>query len=156
MRCTHMLRNGFCGLCLANRRGRANYKGHVGFRKPRSRRCFDAMGLHKRQMVPGAGQVLPLQPACRLAQGYPSLWEFLSATVWPDSDPPEARQTGTITIFAEDGWVKVFLNDRAQSLQHCVTGATLSEALTEADDAVAADATPWRPVKPKPAGGRRA
>ncbi len=96
-----------------------------------------------------------MPPADRLASGYPSLWEFLSATSWPETDPPEPRKTGTMTIFCEDGWVKVFLNDRAQLLQHCVTGSTLAEALTEADDAVAGDVTPWRPCRDKPAGRGR-
>ncbi len=113
------------------------------------------MALHKRAMVSGSGQVPVLLSACRVAQGYPSLWEFVSATVWPDTDPPSPRKTGTFTTFIEDGYVKIFLNDRAQGLQHCVTGATLSDALAAADDAVASELTPWRVVQAKPAGRGR-
>lgn len=50
---------------------------------------------------------------------YPTLYDHLTQTKWPDGT---ARELSTVTLFADGGVVKVLLKDRA--LGHCLWAAS--------------------------------
>lgn len=102
----------WCGLCYAGLRGRETYRGHCGLVERAPVRKVRIMSLQRRQPQSGnpAG---PLEPPEDMVD-FTSTWEFLTSTVWPDTGEP--RQTGTILLFAEDGRLKVCLNDRDQGV----------------------------------------
>jgi len=52
------------------------------------------------------------------ADTFPALLEFLSACRWPDG---KKRKPGSITLFVDQGRIKVALNDRDQDLVCFVT-----------------------------------
>lgn len=80
----------------------------------------------------------------------PVLWEFLTVEAWEDG---EARRTGTVLIFIEEGSVKLCLNDRDQDQVAFVTGSSLEEAFEAADAGLDGDSLDWR--QSRRAGGKR-
>lgn len=84
-----------------------------------------------------------------LPQLFPTLWAYLSDTVWSDGS---ARSTSTITVFAEDGLVKLCLNDREGKRTCWSTGTSLEESAEALEQRLAAGTAEWRGIKPKWAG----
>lgn len=82
---------------------------------------------------------------------FPTLWEYLSADAWPDGSE---RETSTVTMFVEQGMVKVCLSDRANDRSAWSSGETLEEAVLSLEGALAADRTDWR-KRPSSARGSR-
>lgn len=88
---------------------------------------------------------------------YPSLWDQLSALAYDDGTP---RQTASLTIFVEDGQVKLCLGDREEGRTGWCSGRSLSEALGRLDEALRCDRIDWRKSRERPGaagkgGGRR-
>lgn len=82
---------------------------------------------------------------------FPSLWEYLSVSAWPDGG---ARVTATVTVFVEGGRVKVCLSDRENDRSAWSTGETLEEAVLSLESALASDTVEWR-FKPQERPGAR-
>lgn len=87
----------------------------------------------------GEGCALVVPPA--FGTKYPNLAEYLSALAFPDGSE---RETSTLTLLLEDGYLKVCLNDRANQRGVWRTGATLEECLGSLDAAVGAEGVAWR------------
>jgi hypothetical protein len=140
--------NGWCGLCYENRRGRANHKHHWGYRPMR----LDTSGgleavLKKRDAGPaGVGWKGELSPG-KWGTLYPSIWEMLTTAAWPDGSP---RTLSTLTIFVEDGQIKLCLNDRDQGLTGWASAGNVEEALKAMEAALKEDRMEWRRAKEKP------
>ena len=71
-------------------------------------------------------------------QSHQALWEYLTAATWEDGS---TRETSMVMIFAEDGFMKACLQDRANQRSLWVTGgsidgllATLESKLQNCDD----------------------
>jgi hypothetical protein len=86
---------------------------------------------------------------CRLAEGYPTLLEFLTLARWPDGAD---RQRGTILMLWEEGNFKCWLNDRDGDRTAWASGATLTDLLASVDASLEADSVPWRAAGFKPRG----
>lgn len=92
--------------------------------------------------------ILPVVPMA-LKATFPALGEFLTETKYPDG---KSRETSTITVFVQDGMVKVCLNDRDQGRVLFRAGEDVVTALQALEDALTGDDADWRAAAGK---GRR-
>lgn len=72
---------------------------------------------------------------------YPSVWEMLVTGEWPDGTP---RTLSTLTLFIDEGSVKLCLNDRAQGLTGWASGSSVEEALKALESGLREDTIEWR------------
>lgn len=83
-------------------------------------------------------------PDAKLMKAYPTLVEYLVTVKWDDGS---ARERSTVTLFIEDGSVKLALNDRDLSRSLYVTADSLDEALGALEEALKDDSADWRAWK---------
>jgi len=72
---------------------------------------------------------------------YPALHEYLVVSTNPDGSP---RRTSTLTLFAEHGSFKGFLNERQSGASLCATGDSVAATLSALEVMLEAENTPWR------------
>jgi hypothetical protein len=72
---------------------------------------------------------------------HPTLLEMLSATTY---EAGEARQPATLTVFIEDGFVKLCLNDRDCERTGWVAAETLEEASKVLESKLVNNGVEWR------------
>lgn len=72
---------------------------------------------------------------------YPGVWEHLSETSWESGAP---RVTSTITVFVEEGLVKICLRDRALFKTAWVSGRSILKALGALETGLEAGSLEWR------------
>lgn len=87
----------------------------------------------------------------RFQKKYPLVAEFLCCTQWDNGDP---RQTSSLTIFFEGGFLKMSLNDRACSRSLYVTAASIDTCLVALEEHLTRDIPGWRDW-PQKAGKRK-
>jgi len=75
---------------------------------------------------------------------YPALWEFLSCDAWPDG---QERTLGSLTVFVEEGLLKVCLSDRAQEMVAFRSGCDLADCLSSIDSGLQDGSLDWRQGK---------
>lgn len=92
----------------------------------------------------GNGNSLAYVGSAAESKRLPALCEFLAALTWPDGLP---RVSGSLTVFAEDGRLKVWLSDRDQGLGGVVTVQSLESLLLDVEAALAKDSVQWRVPK---------
>lgn len=90
-------------------------------------------------------------PAAELHGGtfavqYPAVWEMLAAPRYLDETP---RLLATLTVFVDDGMVKLCLNDRDQGLTGWAAGVSVQEALVALERALQGDTVEWRAATAK-------
>lgn len=86
-------------------------------------------------------------------KNHAALWEYLSATEYDDGTE---RKTSTVTLFVEDGAVKVCLNDRDGSRVMWVSGPSVVDVLKALEALLRAGEGDWRAQKPfKPGKGQK-
>ena len=83
---------------------------------------------------------------------WPQLIEYLNAAAWDDGSP---RETSTLMLLIEDGWLKVCLNDRAVGRSLWQSADTLMDALDALEDHLVAGTGEWRVKKPFGSTGRK-
>jgi len=83
---------------------------------------------------------------------HPQLLEYLSLTVYEGG---EKRQTSTLTIFVEDGFVKLCLNDRDAARTGWVAETTLEEAMKTLEGKLVSGQVEWRKSWSGSAGGKK-
>lgn len=79
-----------------------------------------------------------------VAKKFPRLAEYLAATLYDDGT---RRETSTLSIFVEDGRLKVALNDRDEESSAYVTGDTLAGLLGALEEGLGDDSLDWRAWK---------
>lgn len=141
----------WCGQCYANLRGRERHKGHRWC--PAARRKGDEDVALRRPGVGGSidgggGGRPPV--GCRLTEGYPTIFEFLTRDKWDDG---KARQRGTLLISWSEGRFRCWLNDKDAARSAWVSQETLSDLLSTAEEGLAGDSLEWR--RDKPGASRR-
>lgn len=72
---------------------------------------------------------------------YPFLYAFLCESKWDDGT---ARETGTLTLFTNDGVLKAVLNDRAFNRSAFTSAPTLSGLFDQMESALEQDCVEWR------------
>lgn len=111
------------------------------------------MSLKRRSSSPGSTNSLTASlELCELAVKWPTMWEFLSLTLWPDG---KSRSTGTILFFVEQGRVKANLNDRDAGVSTFVSGTSLSQCLEAVEAGLSDDSLEWRERKDGPRSAGR-
>jgi len=97
--------------------------------------------LRKRDAAaPGSGKS-PLPSSCQFSKKYPCLFEFLTATEWPEGG---SRTPGTITFFSEPGSFKACINDRDQALTAFKSGDTFTACLEALEAGLQNDTLDWK------------
>jgi hypothetical protein len=142
---------GWCGLCYANLRGRANYSGHCHcVRMSKPLRLWIGSSMKKPQvLLPGPAGPMKVK-TCGFAARYPSISAFLSEVFWDDGS---CRVPGTLLVCYDDGRPKAWLNDKGLHRTAWLSADSL-EGLWDTMEAVLRDeAVEWRAAKP--ASGRR-
>jgi len=74
-------------------------------------------------------------------QEYPALHEYVTLGTNPDGS---VRRTSTLTLFAESGTWKCFLNERDSGASLCASGDTVSGALAALEVMLEGETPPWR------------
>jgi len=83
---------------------------------------------------------------------YPAVHEWLCDAVDADG---RTRRTATLTLFAEGGAFKLFINDRASGASLCVTGSTVAGAFAALEAVLEEPDPPWRWYdRPRPGKGK--
>lgn len=134
----------WCGLCYANRRGRGNHKGHVGYRVWSKGGKVMGRFLGKRPEAVAKPSAEPAEAPRGLLGKYPAIWEYLTLLVWEGG---KKRQPSTLSVFVEDGVIKVALNDRDLARSCYVSGASLEDALGALEKALESGEEGWRAWK---------
>lgn len=76
---------------------------------------------------------------------FPCLWEYVVSAQWEDGTP---RVTASLLLFAEDGWFKLCLNDRACDRSAWASGVTPEAAFSSLEGQLAAGSVEWRRKAP--------
>jgi len=145
--------SGICYYCIANFYHRSNVYGHFFYRgeNPYKTWEYDPVKKPSEQPVSAGNGVVPT--TCKLLSKHPLIWEFLCCTKWDDGSD---RMPGTISMFAEDGQLKVALNDRSMERSLYVSGVSLDAILASLERKLADGSDhDWRAWK-KPGKGKRA
>lgn len=88
-------------------------------------------------------------PECDFHSLYPGLWEFMARQMYRG----EARQTGKVVIFTEQGKATLCLIDRETGQVAFYTSDSLEQALCGSEEALQSGKLDWR--KDKKAAYRR-
>lgn len=140
-----------CGLCLANYKKDAGYRGHAGY-KARGKSQWRRRMAITRSSAGEGGARRPLRGSSDpIGSRYPVLWEFLTEAVFSDG---AERQLPTLLLLCEDGLIKGCLNDRAELRSAWVSGEGLDAVLEALDCRLKEESMEWRRVTPRPAGRR--
>lgn len=104
------------------------------------------MGLLRRQLTGKAltGEANQPPPAGPWVE-YPALWEFLTFARWDGNG--DAREPGTLMIFADAGRLKVMLNDKDAGMVAFAVVSAAEDVLRVCDAMVLEAATDWRAAK---------
>lgn len=86
------------------------------------------------------------------AARFPAVLEFMTAVAWPDGEP---RTLGSLTLFCEEGRLKLCVSDKANGAVAFVTGNTLLEVLDAAERLLVGGGGDWRPTRENGRAGRR-
>lgn len=78
------------------------------------------------------------------ALAFPALVEFLASECY---ETGESRQTGTLTVFAEEGRWKVCLNDRDQGQVGFVTVGDLADLVLAVEEVLREGKGEWRAAR---------
>lgn len=142
----------WCPQCYEGLTGRRFSNGHLG----------DNLGPKK------GGASLPLQKpglnssssdslssttsAGSTFANFPTLWEFLTLSRWPDAS---FRKVGTIILFTEGDKWKCCVKDPNGSRVAFVTGRTLDDLLLAVECGLDGDDLDWRPDRPQGGQGKK-
>lgn len=83
---------------------------------------------------------------------FPTLVQYLNDTSWDDG---AVRETSTLMLLVEDGFLKACLNDRAMGRSLWVAADGVDAALAALESHLAAGTGDWRVKKPFSPGGRK-
>lgn len=102
-------------------------------------------GGHPGKAAVPSGELLRLERV-----KFPRLVEYLEEVKWDDGSK---RETSTLMLLVEDGWLKACLNDRAMGCSLWVTADTVEAALDALEGHLERGDGEWRVRKPFGATG---
>lgn len=94
------------------------------------------------------GPVLP----CSFFENLPAVWEHLTLGQYEDGSP---RQRSSLTVFFEDGLIKVCLSDRDQERTAWSSSDELVDAMRGLEQAIVQGTVQWRTNKYRNAQSRK-
>lgn len=125
------------------------YRYALASAKSQSKEVTD-MALRK--PLPGQqyGQAAPMFDDQDFRQLYPNLYEYLFTDRWADGS---VRQTSTLSVFSDNGALKVVLNDRDNNRSAFFSAKRFNEALESMETALREETVDWKSRShTKPAG----
>jgi hypothetical protein len=139
----------WCGLCYEGLRGRRSHRGHSGVqRRPQQSKGGHMSILGSKgdsgKATPGS---YPDLSKDEWAIDTPGLWEYLTAWTYADGSQ---RVTSTLTVFLEEGMVKVCLNDRDKGRVAFVSGRTVTKTLEALEEGLQEGSLDWRAQRKVP------
>jgi len=78
---------------------------------------------------------------------WPEIYHHLVDSVWPDG---KARETSSLTVFAEDGLFKVCLNNKAEGFVCFMSGPGFYAVLDALQESLADGSVDWRKSRAAP------
>jgi hypothetical protein len=78
---------------------------------------------------------------------YPVLWDYLTQTVWPDGSE---RKTSSLTLFADEGVMKVVLKDRDASQDLWASAPSMDGLFVVLEACLADPGAVWRTARERP------
>jgi hypothetical protein len=110
--------------------------------------------LERKAYVKGSGPTGRATSDPRFSKEYPVLWDHLTQTAWKGGDP---RETSSLTIFFNDGWLKCVLKERNEPACLWVCELSFFGLLAALEAALTSDRADWRNDRqdgPNGKGGR--
>lgn len=140
--CPQARETGWCPLCYEGRRGRAFHAGHVGVTRSQNRKVRKWKMLKRVVAEAGenGGSSRSLE-SCQFLKGLPTVAEFLSLSRWEDG---ASRETGTVTLFFEEGLLKACLNDRDSGSSAFISARTFTSLFQAMEKGLLAGSLEWR------------
>lgn len=138
----------WCGMCYSNLKGRSNYEGHAGYRAPKQK-VFCIMGFvddRRGSRGPGGGGDKPMSLA-DFGADYPRLFEMFTVTEYEDGT---SRDTSSISVFYDEGRLKLCLNDKQEGFSAFVTANSVEEGLLALEVGLEEDRLLVRRVEVRP------
>lgn len=132
----------WCGFCYEGRRGRRAHKGHYGYVKSLERyRCSMARFLHRPSSDKASedGRAIALED--RFEEEVAALGEFLCESSWEDG---KKRQTGSLTVFFDEGVLKACVSDKDAGLVAFVSGASWNGLMQAIEKGLRQGSLEWR------------
>lgn len=147
-KCDQAKTAGWCGLCYEGLRGKSNHVGHAGYRS-QPRRLYwgeavwvgDPMKRPERVKGGATRATVGRCPDIELLAKCPNVVEHLVASTYDDGSK---RERSTLTVFIEDGHVKIALNDRQEKQSFYVTAERLWDALEGMESHLVDGKAEWR------------
>lgn len=111
------------------------------------------MSLRRRESAKGVGGGVggPLVSGA-FGERFPTVWEFLTRVQWDDG---KRRSPGSLTIFMDDGAVKVCVFDKDAGEVAFVSAAGVDGLLEALERGLEGDSLDWRRSRPTGARGGR-
>jgi len=97
--------------------------------------------LKKTDVKSGKNDKLACKHDKAFASDHPTLWDYLTQLVWEDGT---VRRTATLTIFAEDGLLKVCINDRDSARSLWASDETWAGTFEALEALLGDPKAPWR------------
>lgn len=97
--------------------------------------------LERAARVKEQAQAVMMDADDKVAKACPALWEYLTATAWPEGGE---RETATVLIFVEDGTFKGCLNDRANSRSGWASADSFTGLLDALEGKLQTSEMDWR------------
>lgn len=99
------------------------------------------MALNKPKPGEAFGQPSPPFRDEKFVNDYPNITEYLFTAFWQDGSP---RVTSTLSVFSDNGSLKVVLNDRDNQRSAFFSEETLIDTLTAIEQALASNRVDWK------------
>jgi hypothetical protein len=131
-----------CPLCWQNRRGRTNYKGHWGYRRPpreRPLQPWEVCVMKRPKSVEEMGGERP-DPG-KLLENVREVYDLLTDGTWEDGS---RRALATLLLFAEGSNWKLCVSDRATGRVAFVTGRTPEDVIAITNEQLLEERLDWR------------
>jgi hypothetical protein len=140
--CLPCSRTARCPGCIANVKGRSNYRGHRGYHTiGLIRYVAHEVFAMKRRTTTGGARDATSCPDPGFAGNYPTVAEYLIVEEYDDGKP---RERSKLTVAMGSGAVGLTLTDPDSESSCQVTGETLEEALLLLEDALQSGKIRWR------------
>jgi len=99
------------------------------------------MALRKPRPGEFCGPTDPVFSDNAFSGDYPTLHEYLFCARWPDGTP---RATSTLSIFTDNGSMKLVVNDRDNNRSAFFSAETFRDLLDKVEAALSCESADWR------------
>jgi len=132
----------WCGECYANQKCRSNYRGHMGYRRPKSTGGSKCMALKIPSLNGnGSSPTRPASVSTEYLKDFGNLLEFLSSL---SGEGSSRREAGSVSLTTKDGKWTLRLKDPTNKVYCYVVAPALDEALQIVELGLADGSLDWR------------